>query len=478
MLTLIRRRSTSGCKWSMAGPQWVGLPSLPPSPSRAQRNDQGSRVINQNKAASPRVLLIAEHASAYYGGEAILPLHYFMRLRERGVECWMISHVRARVDLLELLPSESDRLFFTPDTGFNKLAHRLTGLLPARLGHFSIGFLSRIITQVAARRIAKRLIREHAIDVVHQPIPVSPKESSLVFGVGAPVIIGPMNGGMTYPPGFRNFDGRFARPVIALGRFFAPLAHRIFPGKPRAKRLLVANERSRQALPARMRERAEMLVENGVDMDLWRGTGGEKPPRAAPAELRFIYMGRLVNWKCVDILLEAFAAVSGCTDATLTIIGDGLLRENLETQCRRLGIESRVKITGWLPQEECATQLSEADALVLPSVHECGGAVVLEAMAAGVPVIAADWGGPADYLDDSCGILVSVASRQRLKEGLTSAMLRLSGSPDLRRQLGDAGRQKAAREFDWERKVDKIIEIYSDVIAAQERPDSLLKVGE
>ena len=445
---------------------------------QAQRSNQGSSVINQNEAAPQRVLLIAEHASAKFGGEASLPLQYFMRLRKRGVECWMVSQARTRDELLELLPSESDRLFFTPDSGFHKLAVRMARLLPARLGDFSFGFLSRVVTQVAARRIAKRLIREHAIDVVHQSIPVSPREVSLVFGVGAPVIIGPMNGGMVYPPGFRNFDGRIAHIVIALGRFLSPFAHRIFPGKPRAARLLVANERTRQALPARMRERAELLVENCVDLDLWRRAGGEESQSASQAKLHFVYLGRLISLKCVDILLEAFALVLGSTDATLTIIGDGLLREDLKTQSRRLGIESRVEFTSWLTQQECAAQLRGASALVFPSVHDCGGAVVLEAMAAGVPVIAADWGGPADYLDDSCGILVSVASRQRLKEGLTSAMLRLGGSPDLRRQLGDAGRQKAAREFDWERQIDKILEVYSDVMAPRERPNSPLKVDE
>ena len=73
---------------------------------------------------------------------------------------------------------------------------------------------------------------------------------------------------------------------------------------------------------------------------------------------------------------------------------------------------------------------------------------------------------------------VRVVSTKPGEGQLTSAMLRLGGSPDLRRQLGDAGRQKAAREFDWERQIDKILEVYSDVMAPRERPNSPLKVDE
>src|SRR5262245_37126584 len=63
----------------------------------------------------PRVLLVAEHASARFGGEAILPLHYFRVLRARGVETWMIVHERTRDELTALFPTDKDRLYFVPD---------------------------------------------------------------------------------------------------------------------------------------------------------------------------------------------------------------------------------------------------------------------------------------------------------------------------------------------------------------------------
>ena len=155
--------------------------------------------------------------------------------------------------------------------------------------------------------------------------------------------------------------------------------------------------------------------------------------------------------------------------AALEIIGDGTMRGSLEEQSRRLGLiggegPDAVTFSGWLPQSECSKRLSGADALVLPSLYECGGAVVLEAMAAGRPVIATDWGGPADYLDPSCGILVPPESREGLIAGLAEAMVRLARDPELRGRMGAAGRRKALELYSWDRKAEAILAIYRRVL--------------
>jgi glycosyltransferase involved in cell wall biosynthesis len=117
-----------------------------------------------------------------------------------------------------------------------------------------------------------------------------------------------------------------------------------------------------------------------------------------------------------------------------------------------------------MSQAECAAQLRRRDALVLPSLYECGGAVVLEAMAIGIPAIATDWGGPADYLDPSCGILVSPSSREAFIEGLALALVRLARNPEERLAMGRAGRRKVVEQFDWNKKVDDVLAIYRDAI--------------
>jgi glycosyltransferase involved in cell wall biosynthesis len=113
--------------------------------------------------------------------------------------------------------------------------------------------------------------------------------------------------------------------------------------------------------------------------------------KAAAGQVHFIFLGRLIDWKAVDLLQEAFAAAVAQTDAVLEIIGDGDIQGELEAQTARLGIDSSVVFSGWLSHEQCALKLQQADALVLPSLPEGGGAVVLEVMAVGLPVIATNW---------------------------------------------------------------------------------------
>jgi glycosyltransferase involved in cell wall biosynthesis len=412
------------------------------------------------------VLIVAEHASLKFGGEAALPVHYYRILRRRNIPVWLVVHERTRSELESLFPFDRGRIVFVADTRAHIVVWRLGQLLPDRISNFTAGFLLRYLTQVAQRRQIRRLLGEHAITVIHQPIPVSPKEPSLMFGMGVPVIIGPMNGGMNYPPGFRQLQGATERLALSTGRRLADLMNYLLPGKRKAAMLLVANERTRVALPRGVCGNVVMLVENGVDLGLWSlPDSSAKGPATTYA--RFVFMGRLVNWKAVDLLLLAFKRAAGQTAMTLSIIGSGDERDSLEQMARGLGIfdenddrPGKVCFLGWMSQADCAAQLAKCDALVLPSMAECGGAVVLEAMAMEVPVIATAWGGPVDYLDASCGILVEPSSKEAFVEGLTRALIRLATQPEDRRAMGKAGRLKVIRDFDWETKVDGMLENY------------------
>jgi glycosyltransferase involved in cell wall biosynthesis len=408
-----------------------------------------------------RVLIVAEHASARFGGEAILPLHYFRLLRRRGIDARLVVHARTRDELTSLFPDDLSRISFVPDTKLHVLLDRWGKRMPPVVEHITVGWLSRLITQQVARKMSRRLVRRHKIQVIHQPIPVSPKETSILHGLGAPLIIGPMNGGMSYPPTFAGAEAG-GRRSVTLARRASEVLNRVFPGKLRAKALLVANDRTRGALPTAVQGDVITLVENGVDLNLWTYENSKRHGQTSEA-VRFIFTGRLVDWKAIDLLIEAFARVLKQTDATLELIGDGPSRSSLETLARSLGIEGKVIFSGWQSQAECARRMRSSDVFVLPSLKECGGAVVLEAMASGLPVVATAWGGPLDYLDPSCGILVPPDSRDSLVHGLSQAMLQLAKDPALRQQMGNAGREKVVQHFDWDRKVDRMLEIYEQV---------------
>lgn len=421
-----------------------------------------------------KVLIIAESASAAFGGEAAIPLHLFRILRRRGVAAWLVTHERTRHELSLLLPDDQDFIRYIPDTVLHRVIYHAGRKVPARISNFTFGLANRVLTQFLARRIARKLVREEDISVIHQPIPVSPKEFSLLCNMGAPVIIGPMNGGMTFPEAFRKRDSAITSLFTRIGRKISGVFHVIFPGKKRATLLLVANPRTREALPSGVSGKVVELVENGVNLSVWK----PREKRSDRSHTRFVFLGRLVDWKAVDLLLEAFHKAIKTTSATLTIVGDGPLRASLVSQARLLDIGAQVEFVGWKSQPESAAILAESDALVLPSLYECGGAVVLEAMAVGIPVIAAQWGGPADYLDPSCGILVPPLGARSFVDGLAAAMIRLASDPDLRESMGAAGRRKIEEQYDWERKVDRILELYRDAINEIRPPARTVKSPE
>ena len=173
-------------------------------------------------------------------------------------------------------------------------------------------------------------------------------------------------------------------------------------------------------------------------------------------------MGRLIDLKMVDIAIQAVNICSS-PNLKLTIVGDGPAGDALRDLASSLP-NSRTEFTGWLPQERVMDYYDMADVFVLPSVRECGGAVVLEAMARGVPVIATGWGGPADYVNEKTGFLITPDSRDSMIHQFARCIDLLAGDPGLRRRLGEAAVQRVKNNFTWEKKIERIIKLYSQVL--------------
>lgn len=403
-----------------------------------------------------RILIVAEHASAKFGGEAILPLNYFRFLREAGFEVWLLVHARTRGELSAVLGPDASRVFYIEDSFLNIACHRLSRFVPVRIADFTLGAISQLHNQMRLRKIAKRLVASLGVTMVHQPIPVSPKLPSFMHGLGAPVVIGPMNGGMDYPPGYRE-SGSIEEITIAVLRSTANLMNCMVPGKLRAACLLVANDRTRAALPDCVKSAPiSTLVENGVDLRLFGGTDSWANRETTGASI--IYVGRLVDFKRVDLLIDACLSLRDIERLKLHIVGEGPLRSRLEAQAASLG--KRVIFHGRLPQVEVAALMARSTALVLPSMRECGGAVVLEAMASGCPVIAAAWGGPLDYLTEECGTLVVPSTKQQFVADLAAAILRVIRTPELARKHAELAKRRIEQHFDWRHKIRQILAVY------------------
>lgn len=178
----------------------------------------------------------------------------------------------------------------------------------------------------------------------------------------------------------------------------------------------------------------------------------------------FLFVGRLVPYKGVGVLLEALTQVP---DASLEIVGEGPLEGALRDQAARLGLRQRVAFVGTQDQAAIATRLASARALVLPSVDasEAFGLVQLEAMGAGVPVIATDLatGVPEVGVPGETGLLVPPGD----SAALARALSQLQNDKGLVRRMGQAGRERFGASYTRERMVDRLLAWYGKVLGAQ-----------
>lgn len=408
-----------------------------------------------------KVLIVADNASFMQGGESVLPLHYFLKLSKKGIKPFLLVHERVQNELDGNYSGYSERIIYIKDILLQKILYSTSKYIPRRIYENSFAILLGLLTSLRQRSIIKSMVKRGLVNIVHQPTPVSPKQPSLIFNVGVPVIIGPMNGGMNYPDGFPFIENILVRTFVAIGRKASSIINFIIPGKRKAALLLVSNKRTLNALPSSSTKNVKIMAENGVDLSLWDNDTYES---CVPDVPEFIYLGRLVDWKGVNYLLDAFSSYLKNNHGKLTIIGDGPEMHVLKEQAANLNLSAFVDFPGFLPQIECAKKLAKSTALILPSIYECGGAVVLEAMAASKAVIAVDWGGPSDYLDSQCGILIKPLSPEYLVKKLEEAMLLCAQQPEMVKNLGSYGRQKVEKFYDWNKKVDEMIRHYLSVL--------------
>ena len=182
-------------------------------------------------------------------------------------------------------------------------------------------------------------------------------------------------------------------------------------------------------------------------------------------------VGRLSRQKGHRYLLEAFPRVLGrWPDARLLIVGhdDERLRPELQALAQRLGIGERVLLPGYM---EGAEAMEAMDLFALPSLWEGFGLVMLEAMRAGLPVVASRVGSLPEIVEEGeTGLLVPPAD----SEGLASAVLRVLDTPERGRALGARGRERARRHFSLDGMVCETVGLY-DTLLENGRPVGTLR---
>jgi glycosyltransferase involved in cell wall biosynthesis len=414
-----------------------------------------------------RVLLIAEAANPEW---ASVPLEGWSlsRALAKITDAHLVTHVRNREAIIRAGLTEGRDFSVIDNERVAAPLYKLSELLRGGMGKGWTTFTA--MSALAYYAFEKELWRQfkdricaREFNLVHRITPLSPTHQSLIAKPLAkqriPFVIGPLNGGVPWPKHF--IDRQHAeREWLSHIRGI----YRLMPGYRSMRRystaIIAGSKYTYGEIPPWANHKCVYIPENGVDAERFSLPRN----RSASLPLKAAFVGRLVPYKGADILLEAAAEFLRSGQLETQIIGDGPQKSLLEAMVDRLGIGNSVRFEGWVPHIEIQNRLRLCDVLILPSIREFGGAVVVEAMALGVPPIVADYGGPSELVDEKTGIRVPFSDRQSLIIGINRALGDAIRHPAILDKLGAAGREKVQQKLTWDAKAAQIAAVYDAVL--------------
>lgn len=316
--------------------------------------------------------------------------------------------------------------------------------------------------QIWAYFIARKLHKQHSFDVVHHLTLGAHWKPSLLSLLPVPFIWGPLGGGEDLPPSFGSFltwKGRAFELCRRLVRTLGEMDPLVRLTARRAALALAKTEDTAKRLRALKCRNVRVFSEAGLPQSELRRLNSF--PLADDGPIRFLSLGRLLHWKGFEIGLRAFAKVHReVPGATFCIVGKGPERQRLERIAHTLGIAGKVQFCGALPREKALEKLSDCTVLVHPSLHDSGGWVCVEAMAAGRPVICLDLGGPGTQVTDEVGFKIPAHSPEQCIEAVAQAMRLVANDRRLVQRMGAAARRYVNQQYAYDVRALAVTEFY------------------
>lgn len=373
-----------------------------------------------------RVALVSPYDFAYPGGVTEHVAHLAEHLRRRGQDVHIIA------------PSSDDET--EPPVADDSSVHRIGRVvsMPAN------GSVARITLSVRAYLQVKRLLREQAFDVIHLHEPMMPALPLTVLRHSQTTNVGTFHAYRRSPLAYF-----YAKPFLQ--GFFKKLHGHI-----------AVSASARDFVGEYFREAQYRIIPNGIDFARF---STPRPPLARFQDGRpmVLFVGRLEKRKGLRFLLRAWPLVREQFEgARLVVVGEGRPLEGYRRVARRQGwTEDDVYFAGHVAGEDLPRYYQAASVFCAPSTgQESFGIVLLEAMAAGVPIVASDIPGYRDVVTHGEQGLLATPEDPR---ALGSAIALLLLNPDLRERMCESG-QALARAHDWQHVAGKVLDYYAEVM--------------
>ena len=332
--------------------------------------------------------------------------------------------------------------------------------------------------QVLALQLIRELHLRECFDLVHQVNVCTFREPGYGWQLNIPFLWGPVGGTQNFPlrclPMLPASDA-FKEGMRGLANWFALRKPRVREAARHATVLLAANSTNVCDMEKALGRQVELLLETGLhtvrEPDRTRFEARIADARAGrTAEpLRLLWSGELQTRKALPILLRALARIQPEVSWQLEVMGDGPLRGRWTAEAERLGLSKRVRFLGRLPFPEAVARMNCADLFCFTSLRDTSGNVVLEALAAGVPVVCFDHQGAGDMVNEHSGLKLPISTPQKAYADWAEAIDTLARDP--RRLFAlSRGATMQARSFLWSHNHDRVNEIYGHLASQRKAP--------
>ncbi len=414
-----------------------------------------------------RLLVIAEACNPEWTSVPLVGYNFVRALAERDdLKITLATHPRNRAQLEKDPITAMAEIVYPNNDYVAGTLYRLAQLLRGDRGkgwttNTAFASIAYLFFEYELHKLVRARLRAGEFDAIHRVTPVTPTVGSpLASWTHVPMILGPLNGGLPWPPEFptlRKQENEFLVPLRKIYRlmpYYGATYRRI-------RAAVAGSQHTASEVPASFKGKKFLLPENGVDPTKFEISDEWTPP---PGRFRFVTVGRLVPYKGLWLTLAAMRDSELLKTCDLAVIGDGPDREKLERMAADYGLGGCVKMLGQLDQKTMSAEMRSSQCFVFPSLREFGGGVVIEAMASGLPSIVVDYGGPRDLIDAGSGILIPMCPESEMVPALREAMERVVGDHDLCRRLARSAAERIRTEFTWDVKAEKLRGIYREVV--------------
>jgi phosphatidylinositol alpha-mannosyltransferase len=364
-----------------------------------------------------KVGIVSPYGYPHPGGVNEHVRHTYEAMRRMGHDVWIITSRYGR-------ERESEGHIIRLGTGY---------AFPAN------GSMGRVTVSWRFKERARELLAEQRFDVLHFHEPFVPFLSPTVLDQSDTVNVATFHAFGGFSPSYwvgSRFAGRLAELLhgrIAVSGAARHFISRYFPGD-------------------------YTIIPNGVDLD--RFADAEPFEELRDGTLNILFLGRFEERKGLIHLLKAYHRLrKRHVDARLLVVGTGPKSREYRRFVGLRGIRD-VEWLGRVSDDDKARYFASADIFCSPATgQESFGIVLLEAMAAGIPIVASDIHGYKNVMQRGVqGLLVE----PRNPRALAAALYKLAGDPDLRHRMGEEGRARAP-EYSWDRVTERIVDYYHEV---------------